>query len=68
MHFKASWLLAETSGFPFGCSDDCMGAGTVDFYMDELEVGDWTVFANENELGVVIIPSGRLIERQCISS
>jgi hypothetical protein len=67
IHFEASWVLSETSGFPFGCSDDCMGGGTLDFYLDEIEVGDWTVFFGDDEIGSVIIPSGRLIEHQCFS-
>jgi hypothetical protein len=68
MSFEASWVLEETSGFSFGCTDDCMGGGTVDFYIDDLDVGDWTVSFGDEEIGNVLIPSGRLIERQCLSS
>jgi hypothetical protein len=68
MHFEASWVLAETSGFPFGCTDDCMGGGTVDFYFDDIEVGDWAVFIGDENIGKVMIPSGVMIERQCLSS
>jgi hypothetical protein len=67
MYFEASWILDETSGFPFGCTEDCMGGGTLDFYLDEIKVGEWRVFFGDEEVGSVIIPSGRFIERQCVS-
>lgn len=67
LHFEASWVLVETSGFPFGCTDDCMGGGTLDFYLDDLEVGDWAVFAGDEKIGNVIVPSGVMIERQCVA-
>lgn len=67
MHFEASWILDETSGFPFGCTEDCMGGGTVDFYLKDLEVGEWAVFLGEEKIGNVIVPSGVMIERQCVA-
>ncbi|NIM93912.1 MAG: hypothetical protein GTO18_09410 [Anaerolineales bacterium] len=67
MRFTASWVLAETSGFPIGCTDDCGGGGTIDFTIETLEVGDWSVYIDGQEIGKMIFPSGRMIERQCLS-
>jgi hypothetical protein len=59
------FVLAETSRFPFPCTDNCSGGGTVNFDIGALQVGKYEVLYRGEKAGELSIFSGLPTPRQC---
>jgi hypothetical protein len=66
LNFETSFVLAETSRFPFPCIDDCYGGGTIVFNLGMLDVGDYSVWLGDENIGKLMVFSGRPTPRQCL--
>jgi hypothetical protein len=66
LRFEALFVLAETSRFPLPCIDNCSGGGTIDFNLGMLEVGDYSVWLGDENIGKLLVLSGRPTPRQCL--
>ena len=66
LNFETRFDLAETSRFPFPCSDSCSGGGTIVFNLDMLDVGDYSVWLGDENIGKLMVFSGRPTPRQCL--
>ena len=66
--FETRFVLAETSRFPFPCIENCAGGGRIDFNLGMLDVGDYSLWHGEEEVGELMIFSGRPTPPQCFSN
>jgi hypothetical protein len=66
LNFETRFVLAETSRFPFPCIDDCFGGGTINFNLGMLDVGDYSVWLGDENVGNLMVFSGLPTPRQCL--
>jgi hypothetical protein len=66
LSFETRFLLAETSRFPFPCIDECSGGGTIVFNLGMLDVGDYSVWLGDENIGKLMVFSGLPTPRQCL--
>jgi hypothetical protein len=66
LRFDARFVLAETSRFPLPCIDNCFGGGTIDFNLGMLDVGDYSVWLGDENIGKLMVFSGLPTPRQCL--
>lgn len=66
LSFETTFVLTETSRFPFPCIDDCSGGGTINFNLGMLDVGDYSVWLGNENIGKLMVFSGLPTPRQCL--
>lgn len=68
IHLTSRFILRETSRFPLPCIDNCLGAGIVLFNLSDLLPNNYTLWFKDQEVGEVMVFSGRETPRQCFEN
>lgn len=68
IQIETSFVLVETSRFPLPCIENCAGGGTVQFHLGDLIPNDYAVWFRDDEVGRLMIYSGRPTPRQCMEN
>lgn len=68
IQLDTSFVLVETSRFPLPCIENCAGGGTVQFHIGDLTPNDYAVWFRDDEVGRLMIYSGRPTPRQCMEN
>jgi hypothetical protein len=66
LSFETRFVLAETSRFPLPCIDNCFGGGTLVFNLGMLDVGDYSVWLGDENIGKLMVFSGLPTPHQCL--
>lgn len=66
LRLETRFVLAETSRFPLPCIDNCFGGGTIDFNLGMLDVGDYSIWLGDENIGNLMVFSGLPTPRQCL--
>ncbi len=68
IQIETSFVLVETSRYPLPCIENCAGGGTVQFHLGDLIPNDYAVWFRDDEVGRLMIYSGRPTPRQCMEN
>jgi hypothetical protein len=68
IQLETRFLLVETSRFPLPCIENCAGGGTVQFRLGDLMPNNYGVWFKEQEVGELMVFSGRPTPRQCFEN
>lgn len=68
LRFDTHFVIAETSRFPFPCSEDCTGGHTIHFDLGVLDVGDYAVWVGDERVGDLMVFSGLPTPDQCFQT
>jgi hypothetical protein len=63
-----NFVIAETSRFPLPCTENCAGGGSLNFDLGPLIPNDYQVWFRDQEVGQLLVFSGRPTPRQCFEN
>ena len=68
IQLETRFVLIKASRFPLPCIDNCQGGGIIQFKLDPLIPNDYEVWFGEEQVGDLMIFSGRPTPRQCFDN